>query len=366
MARDYYQILGVARDAQEEEIKKAYRKLARQYHPDANREDPQAEEKFKEIAEAYSVLSDPARRRDYDLFGSAKVPAGGFDPFDLFTSFFGGDLFGGSASGRRGGRTGRGNDLGLELVVTLEEAVKGASKSATIHNLQGCESCRGSGCAPGTSPARCSRCAGTGAVRQVQRSIFGNLMSSFTCPTCRGTGDEIASPCKECNGEGRMERLDEIPIEVPAGVKDGIQLRISGRGEAGARGGGAGDLYVQIRVLPDERFVRRGDDLLTIHMVSMTQAALGAAVEVATFDGPAKLTVVPGTQPGKVLRIRGRGVPHLGRAGRGDLLVEIRVEVPTDLSEEESQLLRQLAALRGEQVGEQAGIIGKIRSAFHS
>jgi molecular chaperone DnaJ len=363
MARDYYQVLGIGREAQEEDIKKAYRKLARQYHPDANREDPQAEEKFKEIAEAYAVLSDPARRRDYDLFGTAKVPAGGFDPFDLFSSFFGGDLFG-AASARRGTRTGRGNDLGLELAVTLEEAVKGASKMATIHNLQTCEACQGSGCAPGTSPARCSRCAGTGAVRQVQRSIFGNLMSSFTCPTCRGTGQEIASPCQECNGEGRLERLDEIPIEVPAGVRDGVQLRISGRGEAGARGGGAGDLYVQIRVLADERFVRRGDDLLTAHTVSVTQAALGAAVEVETFDGPAKLTIPSGTQPGRVLRVRGRGVPHLGRAGRGDLLVEVRVEVPTNLSEEESKLLRRLAALRGEPVSDQTGIIGKIKSAF--
>jgi molecular chaperone DnaJ len=363
MARDYYEVLGVARTDSEEEIKKAYRRLARQYHPDANQEDPEAEEKFKEIAEAYGVLSDPARRRDYDTFGTAKVPTGGFDPFDLFASFFGGDPF---RSYSRRGESRRGNDLVLELEVTLEEVVKGATKSVTIRNLTTCATCQGSGCEPGTSPERCSRCGGTGAVRQVGRSIFGNVMTSYTCPQCHGSGEEIASPCRECNGDGRMERVDEVPITVPAGVDDGVQLRISGRGEAGRRGGGVGDLYVALRVAPDERFTRQGDDLVTRLDVPVTQAVLGADVELETFDAPVTVTVAPGTQPGKVTRVKGKGVPHLGRSGRGDLLVEIGVVVPTHLSDEEAKLMRRLAALRGEEVHEDHGIIGKIRNALHS
>jgi molecular chaperone DnaJ len=362
MAGDYYQILGVERTDSEDDIKKAYRRLARQFHPDANQEDPDAEEKFKEIAEAYGVLSDPARRRDYDQFGTAKVPTGGFDPFDLFASFFGGDPF---RSYAQRGQSRRGNDLVLELEVSLEEVVKGASKSVTIRNLTTCATCQGSGCKPGTSPERCSRCSGTGAVRQVGRSIFGNVMTSYTCPQCHGSGEEIASPCPECNGDGRMERVDEVPITVPAGVDDGVQLRISGRGEAGRRGGGVGDLYVAIRVAPHEGFQRQGDDLITRLTVPMTQAALGASIEFETFDGMVSVAVAPGTQPGKVNRIKGKGVPRLGRTGRGDLLVEMGVEVPMHLNDEESKLLRRLAALRGEEVEEEHGILGKIRSAFH-
>lgn len=361
MARDYYEVLGVSRDAPDEGIKKAYRRLARQFHPDANPDDPHAEEKFKEIAEAYAVLSDPARRREYDLFGSAKAPTVGVDPFDIFASFFGGDPF--RTSGRRNPSR-RGSDLVISLEVTLEDVVRGASRTATIHNLQGCDRCGGSGCEPGTRTSRCSRCGGSGAVRHVQRSVFGNVMTSFSCPQCHGSGEEIANPCRECNGEGRLERLDEIPIDVPPGVEDGMQLRITGRGEAGSRGGGAGDLYVQFKIAPDRRYQRRGEDLLTQLRVPLTQAALGAEIEIETFDGPVQVTVPPGTQPGKVLRVRGRGVPRLGRAGRGDLLVEVDVEVPADLTREQEELLRRLAALRGEAVGEESGIIGKIRSVF--
>ncbi|HYR64013.1 MAG TPA: molecular chaperone DnaJ [Actinomycetota bacterium] len=362
MAQDYYQILGVERTASEDEIKKAYRRLARQYHPDANQEDPQAEERFKEIAEAYGVLSDTGRRRDYDTYGSAKVPVGGFDPFDLFASFFGQDPF--RSYGRRSDNR-RGNDLALEMEISLEDVVKGASRSVTIRNLVTCTTCAGTGCQPGTAPERCSRCSGTGAVRQVGRSIFGNVMTSYTCPQCHGSGEEIASPCHECNGDGRMERVDEIPISVPAGADDGVQLRISGKGEAGRRGGGVGDLYVAIRVAPHDRFRRRGDDLLTTLVVPMTQAALGASIDIETFDGQATVTVPAGTQPGKVMRLKGKGVPRLGRSGRGDLLVEVGVEIPTHLGDEESKLLRRLAALRGEHVEEEHGLLGRIRGAFH-
>ena len=363
MPRNYYEVLGVERTASEDEIKKAYRRLARQYHPDANQEDPAAEEKFKEVAEAYGVLSDAGRRRDYDTFGTVKVPVGGFDPFDLFASFFGQDPF--RAYGRRTDNR-RGNDLALELEVTLADVVAGASKSVTIRNLTTCLRCSGSGCEPGTSPARCTRCSGTGSVRQVGRSIFGNVMTSYTCPQCHGSGEEIASPCRECNGDGRMERVDEVPISVPPGIDDGMQIRLSGKGEAGRRGGGVGDLYVAIRVAPSDRFQRRGDELLTTLTVPVTQAALGAAVEIETFDGTQTVNVPSGTQPGRVVRLKGKGVPRLGRSGRGDLLVEIGVEIPTHLSDEESKLLRRLAAIRGEHVEDEQGLLGKIRSAFHA
>lgn len=363
MPRDYYETLEVERSASEEEIKKSYRRLARMYHPDANPDDPAAEGKFKELAEAYGVLSDPSRRRDYDTYGHAKVPTGGFDPFDLFASFFGGDVF---RSGGRRGDDRRGNDLGLELEVTLEEVVKGATKTVSIRNQVTCATCQGSGCQPGTSPERCVRCNGSGAVRQVGRSIFGNVMTSYVCPQCNGAGESIASPCADCHGDGRRERVDEVPVDVPPGVDDGIQLRMTGRGESGRRGGGPGDLFVSFKVAAHDRFSRRGDDLLTRLHVAFTQASLGAAMSIDTFDGPERVSIPAGTQPGKVIRLRGRGVPRLQRQGRGDLLIEVAVEVPTHLSDEEAKLLRRLAELRGEAVEEEHGILGKIRSAFHA
>jgi molecular chaperone DnaJ len=365
MARDYYEVLGVGRDATEDELKSAYRQLARRFHPDANPDDPGAADKFKELAEAYSVLSDSARRRDYDMFGTARTPAGGFDPFDIFASFFGRDPFG--PFGGRGGRRSsaqHGNDLALGIEVTLEEVVTGATKTVTIRNLQTCERCDGSGCEPGTSPSRCSRCTGAGAIRSVQRSVFGNLMTSYTCPQCHGAGEEIAAPCHECNGDGRMERLDEVSVDVPPGVDEGAQFRISGKGEAGARGGRTGDLYVQVRVKSHERFRRSGDDLVVTVTVPFTQAALGAALEIDSFDGLLELNVPPGTQPGAVVKLRGKGVPRLHRNGRGDLLVEVAVEVPRNLTPAETDLLRRFAAERGEAVEQDQGILGRIRGAF--
>lgn len=361
MARDYYEILEISREATQEEVKKAYRRLARKYHPDANPDDPDAERKFKELAEAYSVLSDGARRRDYDLFGTARVPLGGFDPFDIFASFFGTDPF---ASFTRQRRPQRGSDLIAEVQVTLEEVVKGASKTFTIRNLQTCQRCDGSGCEPGTYPTRCSRCGGSGSVRSMQRSFFGNIMTSFTCPSCHGEGEEILTPCTECNGDGRLERLDEISVDIPPGVEDGINLRLSGRGQAGPRGTSSGDLFVQIRALPHDHFDRQGDDLITSLTLPFTQATLGATVEIEALDGPAELTIAGGTQPGDVVRIRGRGIPRRARAGRGDLLVQVQVEVPRRLSPEQDELIRRLAAERGEKVGEASRIIGKIRGAF--
>lgn len=365
---NYYEVLGVARDATPEDIKRAYRKLAREWHPDANPDNPHAEHKFKEIAEAYSVLSDPVRRRDYDLFGTAKVPAGGFDPFDIFASLFGSDPFSSFRTSRRAGPQ-RGSDLVAGVEVTLEEVVKGATKTVTIRNLQSCERCSGSGCEPGTSPSRCTRCGGSGAVRSLQRSLFGNIMTSFTCPQCHGSGEEITTPCHECMGEGRLERLDENPVEIPAGIEDGQHLRISGRGEAGPRGGGSGDLYVEVHVLEDERFRRHGDDLEVQLPVSFAQATLGTTITFDSFDGAEELKVPAGTQPAEVLKIKGRGVPHLRRSGRGDLLVQINVEIPKKVTAEEEELLRRFATSRGEAIGEtptRARIIGKIRGAFSS
>jgi len=364
MDRDYYELLGVSREAAQDEIKKAYRQLARQYHPDANPDDPDAERKFKEIAEAYSVLSDPVKRRDYDMFGTARVPSAGFDPFDIFRSFFGDDPMGFSRG--RGRAAHRGSDLGIELEVELDDVIRGTNKTVTIPRLQACEKCSGSGAEPGTSSSTCSRCDGTGAVRQVTRSVFGNLMTSYTCPQCRGAGQEILDPCGECNGEGRLERLDEVPIEVPAGVEDGTQFRLSGRGEAGSRGADSGDLYVAVRVKPDPRFTRQGDDLLAGVTVSATQAALGSMLELDTLEGPVDLEIPAGSQPGNILRLKGKGVPHFMRAGRGDLLVEVGVEIPTKLNEDQKTMLREFARSRGEKVSEETGFFEKIRSAFKS
>lgn len=364
MERDYYEVLGVGREASQDELKKAYRSLARQHHPDANPDDPEAEHRFKEIAEAYSVLSDPVKRRDYDMFGTARVPSGGFDPFDIFRSFFGDDPFGFTRSRGRSSR--RGSDLAIQVEVTLDEVLSGAQKTVTIPNLQTCEKCGGSGAEAGSSPTTCSRCGGAGAVRQVQRSVFGDLMTSFTCPQCHGSGEEITDPCRECNGEGRLERLDEVPVNIPAGVEDGVQFRITGRGEAGSRGAESGDLYVQVRVQPHPAFTRQGDDLLAGVGVSFTQATLGATLEVDTLEDSLDLEVPPGTQPGQILRVKGKGLPHFQRPGRGDLLVEISVDVPTKLNDDQKELLRQFARSRGEKVSEESGLFEKIRSAFRS
>jgi molecular chaperone DnaJ len=365
MSVDYYDILEVGRDASEEDIKKSYRRLARRYHPDANHDDPDTEQKFKEVAEAYSVLSDPQRRHDYDRFGTASVPAGGFDPFDIFTSIFGGtdpfDIF-----GTRGRERSQGNDLFLEVDVTLDEVMRGGKKEVTIDNFTECAGCDGSGGEPGTGSVRCPECGGAGAVRSVQRSILGNVMTSFTCPKCRGAGQIIEHPCRICDGSGRTRAQEKVTIEIPPGVDDGIQYKIPQRGEAGMRGAGRGDLIVRFAVLPHESFKRNGPDLIASLAIPFTQAVLGATLEVDTFDGPIELEVAAGSQPGKVIRIRGKGAPRLGRSSRGDLLVQLTVEVPKDLTEEQERMLRRFAELRGEQVSDSAGLMDKIKAVFRS
>lgn len=374
MADDYYDILGVSRDADDATIKKAYRSLAREYHPDRNPGDAEAEARFKELAVAYEVLSDPEKRAKFDRFGAAGVggASGGPDMGDMFGGGIG-DLFdvffgqGGGGSPFGGGSTTdrrAGEDLETVLEVPFESAVFGGELGIDVPTAVGCDTCEGSGCAPGTLPIRCTQCDGAGQVRQVRRSILGQMVSAAPCPGCSATGKQIPDPCNSCSGEGRVRDTRTYTVDVPAGVGDGSTLRLTGRGAVGRQGGSTGDLYVHLRVQPHERFVREGYDLVDVLPVGIAQAALGAAIEYETLDGSEDMVLKPGTQTGKVMKLRGRGVPHLDGRGRGDLLVKVEVAVPEDLSTEESELLRQFAELRGESVAPEAGFLKKIRSAF--
>lgn len=366
MAADHYEVLGLDRAASSEDIKRAYRRLARQYHPDAN-PDPAAAERIKEINAAYEVLSDPAKRERYDLYGDANAaPAfSGFgDLGDIMESFFG-SAFGGRSRGRaRPGGPARGADLSLRVEVDLAEAVFGKSETLKLEVLRSCDRCTGTGCEPGTFRIRCGTCGGSGEQRTTQRSIFGTVMSSRPCPACRGEGEVPADPCRECRGYGRIHRQEEIEVTIPPGIADGQAVRLDGRGEAGHRGGPAGDLYVQISVRPHEFFVRDGDDLVCSVTIPFTAAALGADVPVRTLDGDETLAVPAGTQPGTLLRLRGRGVPRLGGRGRGDLIVRVSVAVPTKLGGEERRLLEQFAEARGENTADAKGILDRIKDAF--
>jgi molecular chaperone DnaJ len=364
---DFYDVLGVSRNATDDEIKRAYRKLARQYHPDANPGDPAAEERFKEVSVAYETLRDPERRRQYDMFGTAPGAAGpgmgaeGFGLNDLFDAFFGGDVF-----GARRGASGppRGPDLESRVDLSLEDAAFGVTRTLEVHMPVACARCDGSGCEPGTHPARCETCGGLGEVRQVRRSLLGQVVTASPCPTCGATGTRIPSPCRECRGDGRVGGTREIEVQVPAGIHHGQRLLLRGQGPAAPRGGVPGDLYVAVTVAPDPRFERHGDDLLHVRPIAMTEAALGAELTIETLDGEEQLGVPPGTQSGRVFRLKGRGMPS-AHGRRGDLLVEVRVETPERLKAEEAELLRQLAALRGEEVASaEPGLFSRIRSAF--
>ena len=361
---DLYAVLGVNRDATEEEIKRTYRRLARELHPDVNA-DPEAERRFKQITAAYQTLSDPAKRRQYDLFGSDQMRTGAdvfpFGDFgDIFDVFFGG-AFGGQRRSRRRTRTQRGGDLLADVTLRFEEAAFGTSRDLSLHTLEECPTCLGSGCRPGTFPSRCARCGGAGELQDVSRSLFGTVMTARPCTTCEGTGEEIASPCADCHGQGRVPVARATEVDIPAGVSDGMQLRVAGTGEAGRQGGGPGDLYVTLHVKPHPVFERRGDDLICELPVPMTQAALGIELEIQTLDGNEKLKVDPGTESGAVLRLRGNGVPHLGRRGRGDLFVSVAVETPRARSKDERALLERLAEARGEQASKGKPLTGLLR-----
>jgi molecular chaperone DnaJ len=369
---DYYEVLGVARNATDDEIKRAYRAQARRYHPDSNPDDPDAETRFKEVNQAYEVLRDPERRRRFDVFGDdgARPSGPGAGPHageafgfgDIFDAFFGGDPFGNR------GPAGPPRAPDAEAVVTLDlgRAAFGTTATVEVRLPVACERCGGSGCEPGTHPARCDVCGGAGEVREVRRSILGQIVTAAPCVACSATGSRIPSPCKDCRGDGRVRSSRSIDVEVPAGVDDGQRLRLAGRGPAAPRGGIPGDLYVTVQVTPDPRFERHGEDLLHVRRIAFTQAALGCRLDVETLEGPEELIVSPGTQAGHVFRLKGRGIPALRGRGRGDLLVRVDVDVPTRLSSEEDTLLRQLAEMRGEEVAAtpEKGMFSRLKSAF--
>lgn len=369
--RDYYEILGVNRTASEQEIKSAYRRLAVKYHPDKNPGDAAAEEKFKEAAEAYSVLSDPEQRQRYDRFGHAGVSSGagaswgapGFGGLeDILGDLFGfGDVFGGGSRSGGSRRTAaqRGADLRYDLEITLEEAAAGMTAQLRIPRLEACEKCKATGAQPGTQPETCQTCGGAGQVRYQQ----GFFSVARTCTACRGTGRIIKNPCDNCHGTGRVEREKTMEVKIPAGVETGSRLRIAGEGEAGTQGGTSGDLYVVIHVKEHEEFERQGSNLYSSVPITFAQAALGAEITVQTLDGEQQVKVPAGTQTGTVFRLKGQGVPVLGGRGRGDLFVAVTVVTPTTLTREQRKLLEQLAEIESKDLDDK-GLIDKVRDIF--
>ena len=371
--RDYYEVLGVGKGASAEEIKKAYRKIAKENHPDLHPGDKNCEARLKEANEAYEILSDPEKREKYDQFGHAAFDpnagfgGGGFqggfgDLGDIFGDLFGGGFggfggFGGqSARAQNGPR--RGENLRVGLTLDFREAVFGCTKEISVAKVEECEACHGSGCAPGTSPETCPDCKGTGTIRQQQRTPFGAFSTSGPCPRCGGTGRVIQKPCPQCRGQGAVRRQKKISVNIPAGIDDGQTVSLRGQGNAGKNGGPPGDLLVTVRVRPSQEFQREGDDIYYALDIDMTQAALGAEVEVPTLDGKVKYTVPAGTQNGAVFRLRGKGVPHLQGSGRGDQYVTVTVTIPRNLTQEQKELLTQFQeSLRGE--SEERGLFGK-------
>jgi molecular chaperone DnaJ len=351
--RDLYEVLGVTRDASQDDIKKAYRRLAREHHPDVNGH-PASEERFKEVTGAYEILSDPEKRARYDAYGATGGPAG--QPFtdlqDIFDVFFGQGGFGGGPR-RRGPRSParRGEDIAVPVRLTFVEAAFGARRDLEVDRLVVCDLCGGSGAHPGTAPVACRTCGGAGEVQSVRRSVFGTLMTTTTCRTCDGTGQEIPDKCERCFGQGRVRMPVTVTVDIPAGVADGMELRVAGNGHAGVMGGAAGDLFVRIDVETSTAFERRGQDLFAVLDISITQATLGAEVEIEGLDAVERIRVEPGTESGTVVRLKGKGVPNLNRHGRGDMFVTLHVVTPRDLSREERELLARLAELRGEQAG---------------
>ena len=352
--RDYYSILGVPRTATDADIKRAFRKLAQQWHPDVNR-DPEADERFKEINESYQVLSDPQRRQAYDMFGMAGVNGSGafgaqqgFGGFsDIFDAFFGGTAAG--AGGARRGRAAVGSDLRYDMRVSFEESIRGTEKEIEFPVLDRCATCSGSGAKPGSTATTCPQCQGRGEIRHVRQTMLGQMVNVVACPRCRGEGKVVEAPCDACGGEGRRERTKRLRVSVPAGIDDGHQIRLAAEGEVGTRGGPPGSLYVAIHVTPHPSLKREGTELFHDLSLSIAQATLGTTVRVPTADGEEDVEIKPGTQPGTEIRLRGRGAPHLRRAGaRGDLHVLVDVRIPTKLTKEQREALEAFAVASGE------------------
>lgn len=355
--KDYYEVLGIQKGASDDEIKKAFRKLAIKYHPDKNQGDKEAEQKFKEINEAYQVLSDPEKRAHYDQFGTADpgagFGAGGFGGFDfsdmggfgdIFDTFFGG---GGSGSKRRNGPV-RGNDIEYTLNLTFEEAIFGTEKEISITRSESCEECHGSGAAPGTSAKTCPTCGGTGQVRVQRQTPLGSFVSTTTCDKCGGKGKIIESPCHTCHGKGSVRKNRKITVKVPAGVDTGNVMPLRGQGEHGQNGGSPGDLYIKIRVAPSKKFVRKGNDIYIDTHISMGHATLGIEIKVPTVDGDVKYKIPAGTQSGTLFRLKGKGVPRVNSSGRGDQYVKVIVDIPKNLNEKQKQALEAFMETCGE------------------
>ena len=372
MPRDPYEVLGVSRDADETAIKKAFRKLARELHPDVNAHDPDAEEKFKEAAEAYEILNDPERRATYDRYGHEGLRSGGMGPdfssfgsmSDLFEAFFGGMGFGGGTAARHGPRAG--GDIAMSAEITLEQAATGDELELSFEAIETCERCHGNGAEPGTPIETCERCGGAGMLQAVTRSPFGQIVRSVTCDVCGGEGKVPETPCSRCHGRGREASSHTLSVDVPAGIADGQRIRLSGRGHVGDPGGAPGDLYVLVRVTEDERFVRDGDDLVTVVDVPATVAALGARISVPTLDGAQEVGLDAGTQPGETITLRGQGMPVLRRPGRrGDLRAIVNVVIPRKLSREQREIVEQLAAtLHEDNLRQDEGLVSKLKRAL--
>jgi molecular chaperone DnaJ len=370
MPRDYYEVLGVSRTAEDGEIKKAFRRLARELHPDVNSQDPDAEEKFKEAAEAYEVLSDGERRATYDRYGHDGLRSGGyapnFDAFgsvaDIFDAFFGG---GGPFGGGRPGGPEQGGDVAVAAEIDLSQALTGAAVEVSYEAIVRCEHCKGNGAEPGTPIETCDRCGGSGQVRSVARTPFGQVVRAAACDACHGDGRVAKDPCHTCRGRGRNVNRTKLTVEIPAGIADGQRIRLAGRGHAGDHGGPVGDLYVLVRIREDTRFLRDGDDLVTAVDLSAPLAALGATVEVPTVDGSVELEVPAGTQPHETLIVRGQGMPALRGRHRGDLRVVVNVVIPRRLKREQRELLQQLAdTLTDEHLKTDEGVFHKLKRAF--
>jgi len=366
--RDYYELLGVARDAGADDIKRAFRRLARELHPDVS-DAPDAEHRFREVVEAYEVLSNSERRELYDRFGHAGLRGGGFQPStfdlgslsDLFSAFFGDHLFG---VGGRMGRA-RGADIAARVEIDLADVATGTKREVPFGVAVPCDRCAGNGAEPDTPVRACPSCGGNGRVRQVSRSVFGEFVRTGTCPTCSGSGKLIEQPCEQCRGAGRVLEERTLEVEIPAGIHDGQRIRLSGEGHAGALGGRAGDVYVEVHVRPDERFVREGNDVYTTVDLTVTQAALGTTLTVPTLEGETELTFEPGTQPGEVRVLRGRGLPVLQGFGRGNQRVLVSVTVPRRLTEEQRRLLEEFERLASEETYDPGeGFFDKLKSAF--